>query len=137
MSPVSTDAGQLTAIHSRFPRQIESSYDFIVCAQGPPDAWWRPVLPSSAMPAYCCSKPVATTRVRPSKDPARWLMNLGSQHDWAFERSPLLAHVLQDMLAVSWVAHCVTYNHVIAAASRNHHAGLHVTARGLRIHDIA
>ena len=56
----------------------------------------------------------------------------GAASSW----SPVLAHVLQDVLAVGWVPHCVTRNHMIAAASRHHHAGLHVAACGLRIRDI-
>lgn len=76
----------------------------------------------------------ASRRARPVNEGGSELPFVdGAASSW----SPVLAQDLQDVLAVGWVPQCVTCNHVIAAASRNHHAGLHVTARGLRIRDIA
>lgn len=52
-------------------------------------------------------------------------------------RSPVLAHILQDVLPIGWVPHGVACNHVVGSASSNHHARLHIAASRLRIHHVA
>lgn len=52
-------------------------------------------------------------------------------------RSPVLTHVLQDVLPIGWVPHGVACNHVVGSASNNRHARLHIAASRLRIHHVA
>lgn len=52
-------------------------------------------------------------------------------------RSPVLAHVLQNVLPIGWVPHGVACDHVVGSASSNHHARLHIAARRFRIHHVA
>lgn len=52
-------------------------------------------------------------------------------------RSPVLAHVLQDMLPIGGVPHGVACNHVVGSVSSNHHARLHIAASRLKIHHVA
>lgn len=52
-------------------------------------------------------------------------------------RSPILTHILQDVLSIGWVPHGVTSNHVIRSARSHHHARLHIAACCLWVHHIA
>lgn len=49
-------------------------------------------------------------------------------------RSPVLAHVLQDVLPIGWVPHGVACNHEVGSASGNHHARVHIARRRRRVH---
>lgn len=49
-------------------------------------------------------------------------------------RSPVLAHVLQDVLPIGWVPHGVACNHVVGSASSDHHARVHIARRRRRVH---